>query len=404
MKLIIESTLFVLLLWCCCCCRCCITDSDTCWVDCPKSQILLSECFLKDDGTSETCDAKISNCENVSLLIDLTPIVQALYIYNSISNLEISTFRLHPDINLLRIEATYIHHDLFYLLPKLSYLYLYEVKFEFFPYLSDSNPLLTHLSIHSFSFSYPERSNSILGKGYVSSLSQLNYLYLYSSQLITTTDESFSGLTALTSLDLGRFHASNPVATFSPLVKLKYLDFYSSEFADVSFLSLTPSLFGLTYLSLAHNKITHVPSNEFLNYTNLIYLYLYHNEIATLEEDCFKGLSKLVDLYLNDNQLKDLSTTVFEGLDSLSWIDLSRNSICHLSSKTFESLKQPDILELHDVPLCCDCDLQWMSKADFDIYSTSCASPPQYVNRSATDSSNYVNCIQEFAREVILTL
>ena len=411
MKLITESALFVLLLCCCCfcCCRCCITGSATCWVNCSDSVTNLSksECFLRDDGTSESCIAEISDCENVTLLIDLTSKVQTLDISNSIStsNLEIGADRSHPEVTQLTISSNHvnIHPELLYSFPELSYLYLYSVKFQFFPYLSDSNRLLTYLTVDFFSLTDPG-DNSILRKGCVSGLSQLSTLHLYPNQFLTTTDESFSGLSNLITLYLDTFHVPNPVATFSPLVKLNYLFYQSSELADISFLSLTPSLFGLNSLSFQYNKITHIPSNVFLNYTNLNYLYLYDNGIATLEKDCFKGLSKLSFLDIDLNQLKELSTTAFEGLDSLTWIYLNNNPICHLSSKTFESLKQLRRLDLKDVPLCCDCDLQWISKSNLTLYSPYCNTPPQYSGKSATDPSIYVNCPPEFAREGILTL
>ena len=303
MKLITESTLFVLLLCCCfcCCCRCCITGSGTCWVECPESLTNLSEteCFLRDDGTSESCNAEISDCENVTLLIDLTSKVQILYIsiYNSVSNLEIGTIRSHPEVTLLGIRYNYacIHPDLLFFFPEISYLNLNLVEFQFLPYFSDSNRLLTYLRVDFFSITYPGDHN-ILRKGRVSDLLQLNYLYLWPNQFLNTTDESFSGLSNLRTLDLIRFHVPNPVATFSPLVKLNYLSYQFSELTDISFLSLTPSLFGLTYLAFSNNKITHIPSNVFLNYSNLLDLYLNYNGITTLEKDCFKGLSKLESL------------------------------------------------------------------------------------------------------------
>ena len=400
MKLITESALFVLLLCCCCCC---LRVNATCWVECLESQRNLSdsECFLKDDGTSHRCTVDISECKKVTVFIDLTSTVQDLTIANSISSLKISAFRLHSEITSLHISKAFINTVLFYLLPQLTNLSLWQVTF---PHFSYSNPLLTRLEVHSFSFTYPKMYKNILWKGRVSGLSQLNYLYLWPSQFSTTTDHSFSGLTALTFLYLGRFHIPKPVATFSPLVKLAWLMYPYSKLTDISFLSLTPSLFGLTYLSFEDNKITHIPTNVFLNYTNLIQLDLEHNEIITLEKDCFKGLIKLVNLHLNSNQLKELSTTVFRGLRSLTFINLSYNSISHLSSKMFESLKNLELF-LYGSPLCCDCSLQWMSKIFFNyIYLARCATPPQYSGNDATDSDIYVNCPPESVREGILTL
>ena len=405
MKLITESTLFVLLLCCCC-----LTVNARCWVECPKSQKGLSEpeCFLKDDGNSSSCSKHIhssdltgqyiSGYKFVSLLIDLTSIVQDLIIYNRIgSNLKIGASRSHPEIKHLRVYHGYAYFrpDFFHLLPELNYLDLSNVKFRYFPRFSGSNPLLTYLRVNSFSFAKLGSYNSILRHGCVSGLSQLNYLELYPSQFLTTTYESFSGLTALTGLYLNRFHVPNPVATFSPLVKLNNLGYQRSELADISFLSLTPSLFGLNYLSLQYNKIANIPSIVFSNYTKLGRLDIHYNQIASLEKDCFKGLRKLGHLDLRSNQLKELSTAAFRGMDSLSSINLRNNSMYHLSSKTFESLKQLRYLHLSNLPLRCDCGLQWMSRTGLTIFNPLCATPPQHSGKPATDPSIYVNCTQE---------
>ena len=409
MKLITESTLFVLLLCCCCCC---LTVNAKCWVECPESQRNLSEpeCFLKDDGKSSYCSKhirssdlsgqSISGYKFVSLSIDLTSKVQNLYIYNQIgSNLKIGAFRYHSEVRTLHVyyRDTYIRPDLFYLLPKISNLDLYQVKFRYFPHFSYSNQLLTYLRIRYFSFTYPGSYDSILRKGRVSGLSKLNRLELYPSQFLNTTDESFSGLTALTRLNLNRFHVPNPVATFSPLVKLHNLYYRYSELDDISFLSRTHSLFGLTHLSFHDNKITHIPTNLFSNYTKLYWLNLNFNKIASFEKDCFKTLRKLGQLHLHSNQLKELSTTAFRGLDSVNRIDLGRNSISHLSSRTFEYLKHLRYLHLYNLPLRCDCGLQWMSITGLTIYNSRCSTPPQHSNKYTTDPSIYVNCTQELS-------
>ena len=408
MKLITESTLFVLLLCCCCC----VTVNATCFVECPKSQKGLSEpeCFLKDDGKSSTCGKNIrssdlsgqsiSGYKFVSLMINLTSTVQNLHIYNYIgNNLKISTYRSHPEVKQLIIQSryAYIRPDLFYLFPKLTYLNLYQVQFRYFPHFSHLNPLLTYLRVYYFSFKNPGSYNSILRKGRVSGFSQLNHLELWPNQFLTTTDESFSGLTALTNLYIHKFHIPNPVATFSPLVKLNRLYHQHSELTDISFLSLTPSLFGLTYLSFYQNKITQIPSNVFSNYAKLNNLNLNNNKIPALEKDCFKGLKKLGHLHLYSNQLKRLSVTAFRGLESLNAINLGGNSISHLSSRTFEYLSKLRTLYLYNSPFRCDCSLQWMAKAGLTIYNAHCSTPSRYSGKQATESYIYTDCTQELS-------
>ena len=406
MKLITESVLFVLLLCCYFCC--CNTASDTCWVDCPKSQKNLSEsvCFLKDDGTSSSCLGDLSGYENLSVMIDLTSAVRELEIVlSSINNLEIGALRSHPEIVYLRIGRgnALISRELYYLLPELTHLHLEGVKFQMFPSISDSNPLLTYLQVNAFYFINPG-DDSVLRKGCVSGLAQLNTLELLPDQILTTTDDSFSGLTALRILMLRQVHVPNPVATFSPLVNLINLEYRSSNLTDISFLSLTPSLYGLILLSFIDNTIVHIPSNLFLNYSNLSRLELSYNEISALEPDYFHGLGNLTNLDLEANQLKELSTTIFGGLEFLFRIDLSYNQISHLFFKTFEPLRHLGKLYLTGLPLCCDCCLQWLTKTTAIIYNPICATPLQWHGKYAKNQSIYVNCPPESAREGIITL
>ena len=408
MKLITESTLFVLLLCCCCC----LTVNARCWVECPKSQKGLSEpeCFLKDDGKSNYCSKhilgsdltgqSISVYKHVTLMLDLTSTVQSLYIWNKLGDkLKISTSSLHSEIKQLGIYDKYaeVQNDLFYMLPKLANLNLNEVKFQYFPRFSGSNPLLTFLSVSAFSFVHPRSYHSVLRKGRVSDLPLLNFLKLSSDQLLNTKDDSFSGLTALTALYLKRIYLPNPVDTLSPLVKLNTLGYQQSELDDISFLSQTSSLFGLTHLSFDRNKITHIPTDVFSNYANLKELNLNRNKITALEKDWFKGLDKLRELFLKSNQLKKLSATAFRGLDSVDKIYLGGNSISHLSSRAFEYLSQLQSIYLSNLPLHCDCGLQWMSKAGLSIHNPRCATPPQHSGKPATDPSIYVDCTQELS-------
>ena len=407
MKLITESTLFVLLLCCCCCC---VTVNARCWVECPESQRSLSEpeCFLKDDGTSNTCSKyirssdltgqSISGFNSVLIWIKLSTRVGYLTIDNFIGDkLKLGGSLYNYDLTRLdvRYGQAHIRPDLITLLPNLKHLYLESVDFHYLPHFSLSNQFLTYINIY-LSTIRGIHSN-IIRKGRVSDLSQLKHLYLYPNQFMNLTDQTFSGLTALTYLVIRYCHIPNPATTFSPLVSLSRLYYQLSELTDISFLNKTPSLYKLKYLSFSSNLLTSIQSNTFSRYSNLTRLYLSYNKISRLENKCFKGLDKMKNLYLVSNQLTELNSTTFKGLKSLTYINLNYNHIPHLTSRIFESLPKLNRIYLINLPLHCECNLQWMSIVNLNIYGSLCSTPPQHSGKRATDPSIYANCTQELS-------
>ena len=277
MKMITESTLFVLLLCYCCCC---VTVNARCWVECPESQIGLSEpeCFLKDDGNSSSCSKSISNSDltgqnisefnYVTISVKLSTQVLVIDIRNGIGDklkLGASSYNFWVTRLQIRSGYVYIRPDFFHLFPNLTNLFLRAVQFHYFPHFSYSNRLLTYLNIQSFAFRGVDENK--VGKGRVSDLSQLKSLYLIPNQFMNLTDQTFSGLTALTFLYVGRSHIPNPATTFSPLVRLNVLHYRFSELSDISFLNKTPSIYKLKYLSFWNNLLTSIQSNTFSRYS-----------------------------------------------------------------------------------------------------------------------------------------
>ena len=404
MKLITESVLFVLLLCCC------VTVNARCWVECPESQRGLSEpeCFLKDDGTSTSCSKSISNSDltgqsisgfkSVLIWVKLSTRVVNLDIYNSIGDkLKVGASLYNYDLTQLHIHNGLAHFrpDLIYSLPNLKFLHLYSVDFHYLPYFSLFNQFLTYINIEYFSIRGIH--SNIIRKGRVSDLSQLKHLYLYPNQFMNLTDQTFSGLTALTYLYVRQCHIPNPATTFSPLVRLSRLYYQSSELTDISFLNKTPSIYKLKSLSFSSNILTSIQSNTFSRYSYLTRLYLGNNKISRLENECFKGLDRIKNLYLDSNQLTELNSTTFKGLKSLTNINLNHNHIPHISSRIFESLPNLNVIYLNGVPLHCDCSLQWMSIVNLNIYNSLCSTPPQHSGKRATYPSIYVNCTQELS-------
>ena len=396
-------------------CVCWETGHTSCGVECDEFQRGLAQptCYLRDDGTSTDCRIstpiedteirRLGSFDKLTLMLDLQKRVNRLHIVNSNSyytnQLEVSTFRFHRKITSLTISNFTIHPGMLDLVPNLKFLRMGSVSFEYFPYLAHANRL-TYLSIYKIDI--PSTTPRILAGGHLSGLTRLKYLSLYPGrQYINTTDQSFTGLTALTYLYIESFHIPNPVTTLSPLVRLRKLRLHSCELTDISFLTRTPSLYGLTYLDLGYNLITRIQPGIFSGYTNLEYLLLYSNRIAQLECGAFTGLSNLEILYLISNPIQNICFTAFKGLESLAGLYLRYTSLTSLSSRMFEYLYSLKSIYLSDTPLHCDCSLHWLSRVqhNFGLYIyASCASPSEHINKAATDLSIYnYNCTQDLS-------
>ena len=390
------------------------TGDNSCGVECDEFQRGLPQptCYIRDDGTSTDCRIstpiedteirRLGSFDKLTLMLDLQKRVNRLHIDNSNSYfynpLKVSTFRFHRKITSLIISNFTIHPGMLVLLPNLKFLRMGSVSFEYFPYLAGANRL-TYLSIYSFDI--PSTTNSILG-GHLSGLTRLKHLYLSPTQYINTTDQSFTGLTALTYLYIESFHIPNPVTTLSPFVRLRKLRLHSCELTDMSFLTRTPSLYGLTYLDLGSNLITRIQPGIFSGYTNLEYLLLYSNRIAQLECGAFTGLNNLEILYLISNPIQNICFTAFKGLESLAGLNLGATSLTSLSSRMFEYLHSLRYIYLSDTPLHCDCNLQWLSRVQHNFGLVSiravCASPSEHINKAATNLSTYnYNCTQDLS-------
>ena len=396
-------------------CVCWETGDNSCWVECDEFQRGLAQptCYLRDDGTSTECRIylsysnteiqRIGSFDKLTIVLDLQTRVNKLNMYSMYISysyryqrtnyqLEVSTFRFHRKITSLIISNYIIHPGMLVLLPNLKFLRMGSVSFKYFPYLAHANRL-TYLSIYKFDI--PSTTPRILG-AHVSGLTRLKYLSLYPGrQYINTTDQSFTGLTALTYLYIESFHIPNPVTTLSPFVRLRKLRLHSCELTDMSFLTRTPSLYGLTYLDLGSNLFARIQPSIFSGYTNLEYLLLHSNRIAQLECGAFTGLSNLLLLHLYSNPIQNICFTAFKGLESLAGLNLDSTSLTFLSSRMFEYLHSLKYIYLYGTPLHCDCSLQWLSRVhhNFSLYIyASCASPSELINKLATDLSIYRNC------------
>ncbi len=148
-----------------------------------------------------------------------------------------------------------------------------------------------------------------------------------SGHLITITDNAFSGLSLLETLDL-RVHqklTSVSSGAFPGLPALEYLGLSSAKLTAVPSEAIS-GLSSLQSLSLAGNQITDVPAGAFSGLSALEYIHLSHNQIATLDSGAFSVTPELVRLELQNNRLTALPDGVFAGLSRLYFLYLNDNA------------------------------------------------------------------------------
>ena len=150
--------------------------------------------------------------------------------------------------------------------------------------------------------------------------------------------DDFSGLTALTELNLGRNDLSElPAGMFSDLTALQilYLSYNDlSELPDDVFSGLT----ALQKLSLQDNEFSELPDDVFSELTALQELYLGINEFSSLPDDMFSELTALETLWLQDNEFSSLPDDVFSGLTALESLRLHKNKFSSLPDDVFSDL------------------------------------------------------------------
>ncbi|XP_074062101.1 toll-like receptor 13 [Macrotis lagotis] len=101
----------------------------------------------------------------------------------------------------------------------------------------------------------------------------------------------------------------------------------------------------ITHLNLTHNRIQMVPSESFVNLSNLVDLRLEWNFIWDIGPGAFRGLKKLTLLNLVENKLKYINSS-FEGLSSLRTLLLSHNQITWIHENAFVPLVNLQYLNL----------------------------------------------------------
>ena len=180
--------------------------------------------------------------------------------------------------------------------------------------------------------------------GTFSGLTKLGTLRVHDNSIRTVSRGAFADLKALKVLELHRNSISViPNGTFLGLDELARLDLSSNHLATISsgnFFGLKP----LTWLNLRRNSITTISSGAFVG-LKLRWLALNFNNIAVIASDSFAGLTALTDLLLSNSGITTVAAGAFSDLKELIRLYLSWNNVASISRGTFSGLAA--LKELH---------------------------------------------------------
>ncbi|XP_004365097.2 tyrosine-protein kinase Src42A [Capsaspora owczarzaki ATCC 30864] len=163
-------------------------------------------------------------------------------------------------------------------------------------------------------------------------------LHLCHTRITSISANAFTGLTALTTLDLNYNPITNiPSSAFTDLNALKHLYLQSSRITSIpadAFISLT----ALNTLALSGYWITSIPKNAFTDLTALQYLHLGGSRITSIPAGALTGLTALTQLDLDRNLITSISANAFTGLTALQYLNLQDNQITSIPSSAFSGL------------------------------------------------------------------
>ncbi|KAL3197331.1 hypothetical protein MRX96_044947 [Rhipicephalus microplus] len=186
-----------------------------------------------------------------------------------------------------------------------------------------------------------------------------------------------------------------PEAAFARLGSLVSLELERNGLVDIhpdAFLGVHATM---EWLKLGYNYLPEVPSEALQNLTALRELDLRGNNISAIASDAFAGFgASLKFLYLQKNRVQYIEAGAFDEMNSLEWLYLHSNEIVTLTHDVFKPLLGTlSILDVHDNPFHCDCELSWLRlllQGQSNIVvnqprETRCASPEEHASTALVE-------------------
>ena len=183
-------------------------------------------------------------------------------------------------------------------------------------------------------------------------LAGITFLSFRRAGIISLTNGDFTGLSALTSLDLWNNDLTTlPAGFFDGLSALVTLNLNNNDFTTLP-AGVFDGLSALESLDLRRNALTTLPAGVFDDLSALPMLDLSGLGLTTLPAGVFDGLSALESLDLRRNALTTLPAGVFDGLSALEFLHLSNNdALTTLPAGVFDDLSALPMLDLSGLGL-----------------------------------------------------
>lgn len=144
---------------------------------------------------------------------------------------------------------------------------------------------------------------------------KMKELHLNHNKIGAISNETFIGLSVLTSLNLG------------------------DNFLDELNANIFSTLPKLEELNLSKNRIIRIDPNALTGLSNLRVLYLNDNSLSIIPSEAFEPLQVLAELYLGVNVFTTIKDGAFERLSGLTSLDLKGAGLLNISSDTFRGLE-----------------------------------------------------------------
>ena len=244
--------------------------------------------------------------------------------------------------------------------------------------------------------------NLEIGDDFISGLPSLDFLYfrtINTGIINIGSDNAFSGLNALTNMNLLKISFSNVGPNIlTPLVNLKSFVVIIGQISDANFLQQS-KLSNIEEINLAYNNVNSLEA--FGDFPKLTKLALFDNEVSDLVRSDFKGMKTLRALDLQSNLVRIRDGDVFYELRDIQTINLINNQISTISPIQFEHLQSLHSVDLSGNNLICDCSLKWVSEVSekYGINFEGQCTDGINNGKLITDATNYANCVESFALE-----
>ncbi|XP_061721111.1 transforming growth factor beta activator LRRC32-like [Cydia pomonella] len=222
-----------------------------------------------------------------------------------------------------------IDQDIFINATKLRSIYLSRNNLKFLPKNAFKGKTIFDFTIEGNQLEGP------LERGLFEGLGMVKELDLSGQRLTSIENYAFAGLQTLETLLLNNNYVELlRNYAFKGLQNLNCLDLSYNKINTLD--NVTEDLISLQVLTLHHNKIAHISSNNFISLGSLQLLDLSHNNISYLGFNYYRSLQSLFNFKISDNPLcGTIVEKTFDGLSSLPSLDISGTLITTVNNGSF---------------------------------------------------------------------